>query len=77
MIRASIGKAVSAMQAPVNSVALVRPMFAANRPGTSSRNGVMTTAIANGAAMPETETAAAARLRAEVRGLNVSPTRNM
>ena len=33
MMRASIGKAVSAMQAPMNSVALACEMPAANRPG--------------------------------------------
>ena len=52
MMRASIGKAVSAMQAPMNSVALNWLMPGVNRPGTVSRNGVISTASRNGAAMP-------------------------
>ena len=56
MIRASIGKAVSAMQAPRNSVALRGLMPAANRPGTVSSNGVSATASTNGATMPASDT---------------------
>ncbi len=59
MIRASIGKAVKAMQAPMNRVALACDMPGANRPGTLIRNGVISTAIRNGAAMPANETLAA------------------
>ena len=55
MIRASIGKAVSAMQAPRNSVALPVPMFGANKPGTVSSIGVISAAMLGlGRALGET-----------------------
>ena len=78
MIRASIGKAVSAMQAPRNSVALPVPMFGANRPGTVSSIGVISAAIRKGAAMPEADTAIALfALDWKWSSRSVSPTRNM
>ena len=52
MIRASIGKAVSAMHAPMNNVAFACEMPAVDNPGTVSRNGVIATAIRKGATIP-------------------------
>ena len=78
MIRASIGKAVKAMQAPMNSVALARLMPTANRPGTLSRNGVIRVAIRNGATMPANDTLIALlALALKCPASNVAPTMNM
>jgi hypothetical protein len=56
IMRASIGKAVRAMHAPMNRVAAPGVIEGENSPGTFSRNGVMIAAMANGAAMPANET---------------------
>ena len=78
MIRASMGKAVSAMQAPMNRVALAWLMPSANRPGTVSSQGVIRMAIRNGAAMPEKDTAMALlALDLKRSARNVVPTMNM
>ncbi len=78
MMRASIGKAVSAMQAPRNSVALACEMPAANRPGMSSSIGVIRTARKKGAAMPASDTPIALRaLVLKWFSCSVVPTRNM
>jgi hypothetical protein len=52
MIRATIGKAISAMQAPMNIVAFVCEMPAVNSPDTVNRKGVIAEAIAKGAMIP-------------------------
>ncbi len=78
MMRANIGKAVMAMHAPMNKIACGIGTLAANRPGVCSNHGVSTTASAKGAAMPESETAAALGafdLKCET--LKPSPTMNM
>ncbi len=78
MMRASIGNAVSAMHAPMNSVAFVGEMPAANRPGTFSSSGVMRKAMKNGAAMPAIDTPTALRaLDWKWFSCRVVPTRNM
>jgi hypothetical protein len=78
MIRASIGNAVSAMHAPMNSVALNWLMPSANRPGTPSNDGVIKNAMINGAAIPATETPTALRaLVLKWSRRSVAPTRNM
>ncbi len=59
MMRASIGKAVRAIQAPRNRVALAWEIPLANRPGTFSRKGVIATATRKGATMPDKDTAKA------------------
>ncbi len=56
MMRASIGKAVSAMHAPMNKVALPWLSPSVKSPGTSSRNGVINAANRKGATMPAADT---------------------
>ena len=78
MIRASIGKAVIAIAAPMNSVASNCVTVGVNNPPWFSSQGAIATATAKGAAMPASETAAAPRapLRNSPRS-KPSPTRNM
>ncbi len=59
MMRASMGKAVSAIAAPMNSVALNVVAFSEKRPGMVSSHGVSRIATPKGMAMPAIETAAA------------------
>ncbi len=78
MIRASIGKAVSAMHAPRNSVALPCPSPSANNPGISSRKGVISAASRKGTRMPTAETPAALfAFDWKWSSRSVMPTRNM
>ena len=58
MIRASMGKAVMEMAAPMNSMACQVTIPSPNRP-ISISHGVSATATRKGAAIPATETAAA------------------
>ena len=78
MIRASTGKAVMAMAAPRNSVALKREMPGLNSPGTCNSQGTANMATTNGTTMPDTDTATALGALALKSSLRKSrPTRNM
>ena len=78
MIRASMGKAVIAMAAPMNSVASNCVTSAVNRPDIPRSQGAMATATRKGAAIPASETAAAPlALAPKPSRSNPSPTMNM
>ena len=78
MMRANIGNAVSAMQAPMNKVALDCEIPGVNRPGTVSSHGVSHIAIKNGAAIPANDTLIAlVALDLKWSSCNVVPTKNM
>ena len=78
MIRASMGKAVIAIAAPMNSVASNCVTSPVNRPGMPSSHGAIATATRNGAAMPARDTAAAPfALAPKPSRSNPSPTMNM
>lgn len=78
MMRASIGKAVIEMAAPMNKVASNAVTVGANRPSIVISHGARRTAARKGAAIPEMETAAALLpwMRKWLRS-KPSPTRNM
>ena len=59
MMRASMGKAVMEMAAPMNNMAWARVARSLNRPGVLSSHGVISTDSRNGAAVPAKDTAAA------------------
>ena len=77
-MRANIGNAVSAMQAPMNKVALDCEIPGVNRPGTVSSHGVSHIAIKNGTTMPANDTLIALfALDLKWSSCNVVPTKNM
>ena len=78
MIRASIGKAVIDIAAPMNSTACITLVLAENRRLSPARNSASPPPSANGAMMPAIETLAALRMRERISPvLNSTPTRNM
>ena len=78
MMRASTGKAVMAMAAPRNNVALNREIPEEKSPGTCNSQGTASIATANGTTIPEIETATALGAFALKSSLRKSrPTRNM
>ena len=78
MIRASMGKAVMAMAAPMKSVASSWLVFSAKSPGIFISHGASKAPRAKGTAIPAMETDAALRSLPRNRSIrNSAPTRNM